>query len=272
VALAIDPFDEDVPETLRREVLDLIERTSHLTWLVTTRFPECVLEDRPDWKDEKWPAHVWMGVQVSNDAEADVRVPKLLEVPARVRFVSCEPLLGSVDLRWVYDPSGYACCGGDESCYGNGSCPLSTWPRDEDCDYAKIDLVIAGGELGANARPTHPDWAREIRDHCNEYGVAFYFRGLGEWQAFYDSYVEDGKDLPSNLGRGGVDERFLNQEGTQSTTNATHVIAVRRVGQVFTGVDLDGVEYREIPVPRPYRPFEPERDAHHEASRQRVRP
>lgn len=92
--------------------------------------------------------HIWLGVSVENQEQADKRIPELLKVPARVRFLSCEPLLGPVDL-------GFA--------------------------LARLHLVIAGGESGPGARPSHPDWLRSLRDQCQAAGVAFHFKQWGEW-------------------------------------------------------------------------------------------
>jgi protein gp37 len=96
-----------------------------------------------------WPLHrVWIGVSVEDQRVADERIPLLLKTPALTRFVSCEPLLGPVDL------SKY---------------------------LSYLDLVIVGGETGPNARPMHPDWTRSLRDQCAAAGVTFHFKQWGEW-------------------------------------------------------------------------------------------
>lgn len=102
--------------------------------------------------------NVWIGVSVEDQQRADERVPDLLASPAAVRFLSCEPLLGPVDLKWS----------------------LYLDPADNDHRTA-IDCVIAGGESGPNARPMHPDWARSLRDQCQVAGVPFFFKQWGEW-------------------------------------------------------------------------------------------
>jgi protein gp37 len=86
-------------------------------------------------------------------------IPLLLETPAAVRFISAEPLLGPIDLH----PLG---C-------GTNALTSSTGPN--------LDWVIAGGESGPHARPMHPDWARSLRDQCQDAGVAFFFKQWGEW-------------------------------------------------------------------------------------------
>ncbi|TLW89217.1 phage Gp37/Gp68 family protein [Saccharomonospora piscinae] len=99
----------------------------------------------PGW--DWWPLrNVWLGVSVEDQKRADLRIPALLDTPAAVRFLSCEPLLGPVDL-----------------------------------DGLSIDWVIAGGESGRDARPMHPDWVRTLRDQCAAAGVPFFFKQWGAW-------------------------------------------------------------------------------------------
>ena len=108
--------------------------------------------------------NVWLGATIVNQKEADRDIPKLLGVPARVRFLSMEPLLGLVDLRLEsrndtarWDSSG------------------------RDLPLRRVDWVIAGGESGPEARPMHPDWARSLRDQCAAAGVPFLFKQWGEY-------------------------------------------------------------------------------------------
>lgn len=97
--------------------------------------------------------NVWLGVSVEDQQRADLRIPHLAQTPAAVRFLSCEPLLGRVDLRseWL-DPL-----------------------------FPAFDWVIVGGESGPGARPMHPEWARTLRDQCIGAGVPFHFKQWGEW-------------------------------------------------------------------------------------------
>jgi protein gp37 len=103
----------------------------------------------------RWPLpNVWLGVSVETQQWADIRIPPLLQTPAAVRFLSCEPLLGPIDL----DP------------WTTGGPP-----------WHGIDWVIAGGESGPHARPMHPAWPRSLRYQCVEAGVPFLFKQWGEW-------------------------------------------------------------------------------------------
>ncbi len=97
--------------------------------------------------------NVHLGVSVENQAAADERIPLLLQTPAVVRFISAEPLLGEVILRWPF---------------------VATDPH--------LDWVIVGGESGPGARPMHPDWARGLRDQCVAAGVPFFFKQWGKWR------------------------------------------------------------------------------------------
>jgi protein gp37 len=150
-------------------------RTDRLTKIVGLNFP---IGTESKLQPIAWPLpNVWLGVSVENQAAADKRIPWLLDTPAAVRFVSCEPLLGPIDFSqlgpgpWpLWGPlSGYCSrhypkirCG----------CPDQT---------PSIDWVIAGGESGPNARPMNPDWARGLRDQCEEAGVPFFFKQWGEY-------------------------------------------------------------------------------------------
>ena len=155
--------------------------------------------------------NVWLGVSVENQEAADERIPDLLAIPAAVRFLSCEPLLGPIDLgRWLKP-------GGAE---GGRS-----W-------------VIAGGESGPGARPMHPDWARGLRDQCTSAGVPFFFKQWGEWLA---GRWQDGQEGQRN------DSREWRHFGTPGEQGAFAV----RVGKKTAGALLDGHEWKEFPDVRP---------------------
>lgn len=132
----------------RRDLFDLIEATTWLNWMILTKRPEHVERLTPTRQGRSGlPGNVWLGTSVEDQAAADERVGVLGRVPARVHFLSMEPLLGPVKLAF---PS-------------------------------VIDWVIVGGESGPDARPMHPDWVRSIRDQCRDAGIAFHFKQWGEW-------------------------------------------------------------------------------------------
>lgn len=107
------------------------------------------------WKHEsETPPNIWIGTSV----EDQKRIPALLRIPAKVRFLSCEPLLG---------PLG----------------EIGEWEEPDQGGRYYIDgihWVICGGESGPNARPMHPDWARSLRDQCKAADVPFFFKQWGE--------------------------------------------------------------------------------------------
>lgn len=132
----------------RDKLWGLIEETPHLDWLLLTKRPGQIKHVYP-WATQ--PRHnVWLGTTAENQRWAVRRIERLLQVDARVRFLSCEPLLSAID--------------------------LGRWLRDEE-----IDWVIAGGESGGEARPTHPNWIRSLRDQCDAHSVAFHFKQWGHW-------------------------------------------------------------------------------------------
>lgn len=102
-----------------------------------------------------WPLpNVWLGVSVEDQKRAGLRIPALIDTPAAVRWLSCEPLLGPIDLDRT-----------DKDALVDGG----------------IDWVVVGGESGPGARPMHPEWARQLRDRCTASSVPFFFKQWGEW-------------------------------------------------------------------------------------------
>lgn len=137
----------------RQRLFDLISVTPHLDWLLLTKRIHLVRKQLP--KGFVFPKNVWLGATVENQAAAGKRIKHLLQfdTPA-VRFLSCEPLLGPLDIREHLHP---------------GS------------SNTKIDWVIAGGESGPGSRPMAPHWANDLRDQCVEAGVPFHFKQWGHW-------------------------------------------------------------------------------------------
>lgn len=147
--------DELIPH--RERLFDLIEQTPHLDWLLLTKRPQNV-ERLARWADE-WPDQVWLGTTVELQHRAEELLPYLERIPAKVRFISAEPLLGALEIdRWL------------------GS---------------TIDWVITGGESGPKARPASPSWFRRLHSQCMEHGVPFHFKQWGDWAP------GDGENLPA---------------------------------------------------------------------------
>ena len=138
----------------RERLWELIQATPMLDWLLLTKRPQEIGGKVP-WTND-WPENIWLGTTVENQKFAGLRLPHLLKHPAKVRFLSCEPLLGPIDLRpWIKPKSKTGLFG--------------------------IDWIIAGGESGPGARPMHPEWARGLRDQAAATKVAFHFKQWGHW-------------------------------------------------------------------------------------------
>lgn len=168
----------DAVTQARKRLGKLILDTPNLTWMLLTKRPQNILPISADmWvrfggPTTPLPDNVWIGVSVENQQAANERIPHLLKVPARVRFLSCEPLLGPVELdEWLP-----ACCErGDRE---GSPCPVCI-EDGRKYEHPGIHWVIVGGESGPNARPMHPDWARSLRDQCQAAGVAFFMKQMG---------------------------------------------------------------------------------------------
>jgi protein gp37 len=227
-------------EAARARLFNLILDTPHLDWLLLTKRPQKikpqlqaiqVLKYDNVW-DHLWPHHfpnVWIGTSVENQATADERIPHLLSVPAKVRFLSMEPLLSSVDLSSLRFGRGYDCTPGPTESYD----PLGNiYEGDEvigiSCEPG-IHWVIVGGESGANARPMHPQWVRSLRDQCNGADVPFFFKQWGE-------------ELPKGQGNHDLDERGLFRRESHVGGQTYY-----RVGKKAAGRLLDGREWNEVP-------------------------
>lgn len=199
--------DNDQLLNWRHDLFYLIRQTPNLDHLLLTKragIARQFFRLHPDWL---FP-NVWLGVSVENQATADERIPHLLEVPAAVRFLSCEPLLGPIDL------SPYLRCRYDHN--NDGDCHIHR----KGCPH--IDGVIVGGESGPKARPTHPDWVRSLRDQCVAAGVPFFFKQWGEWYPAFDATAS---------------KSFVWDDGER----------VFRVGRKAAGRLLDGREWNEFP-------------------------
>jgi protein gp37 len=138
-----DLFHEAVPDEFIVAVFDAMRDADQHIYQVLTKRPGRAAEIAA--KLSPWPGHVWMGTSVENQRWAS-RIDALRQVPAAIRFLSCEPLLGPLTL-----------------------------------DLRGIHWVIVGGESGPKARPMKPEWAENIRDQCAAVDVAFFFK---QWGAF----------------------------------------------------------------------------------------
>jgi protein gp37 len=174
-----DLFHENVNNQWIYDIMEIIAALPKHIFIILTKRPDRELEFFTLTSDQfnNLP-NVWFGVSAENQETAKERIPVLLQIPAIVRFVSCEPLLGEIKLNDIDDPID------PKRMYINAIDKIPrTWQRDPNWvdDSAKLNWVIAGGESGPKARPMHPDWVRSLRDQCLAAQVPFFFKQWGEW-------------------------------------------------------------------------------------------
>lgn len=239
-----DWLDDDVPVEWLLDLLATMHCTPHLDWLMLTKRPQnfrdrldavmdfllgpCSLgiaflgtyisNMRDGWRGITYSApgvgreNYWIGASVEDQARADERIPRLLAIPASVRFLSCEPLLGPVNIHLDWEIGAYE--PGNPSPIRNRRASVIHW-------------VIAGGESGPGARPPNPQWFRDLRDQCRFADVPFLFKQWGEWISV------------SEQAGPGVIHEFPDGR------------CVRRNGKKQTGRLLDGREWDEFPEVKP---------------------
>lgn len=184
--------------------------------------------------EERWPLkNVWQGVSVENQDTADLRIPFLLQTDAHIRVVSYEPAIGPVNFNRINidiptEIEGYR--------YKEVDCLDKYFQRDTPFKGA-INWVIAGGESGHNASPSHPDWFRTVRDQCEAAGVAFFFKQWGEYMPVDKNHAtEDNEIVFTNKGR----------EVIMAEASISQVMA--KVGKKESGNLLDGKQHLNYPL------------------------
>jgi protein gp37 len=164
VASTGDLWHDEVPFSYINRVFDVMERAAWHVFQVLTKRPERMAMWARQ-RSKPIPSNVWGGVSVENQAAADERIPLLVGVGFALKFVSCEPLLGKVDLQLRGRNFG----------------------RGEEF----VNWVICGGESGSDARPMYAGWARYLLHQCEEAGVPFYFKQWGEWCQGNQSQIQN---------------------------------------------------------------------------------
>jgi protein gp37 len=247
-----DLFHEDVPFEFIHKVFVIMKAAYWHTFQILTKRADRMLEyfsaDRPQKLDDASlsmmneriydipsmvcyvqeqgikdfaPKNIWLGVSVEDQKSASERVLALSTVPAKVRFLSCEPLLGPVSLYPYLN--------------------LTVESRTGQPGSA-IDWVIAGGESGHSARPMHPDWVRSLRDQCQSANVPFFFKQWGQW-APHPNPPQEGIYTGAGI--------FLQPNGNwveQGQWWSVKAQAMDKVGKKKAGRLLDGVLHDEFPV------------------------
>ncbi|MDT9719111.1 phage Gp37/Gp68 family protein [Paenibacillus sp. ClWae2A] len=150
-----DMFHKDVPDEFIKAVFNTMNEASWHTFQVLTKRSSRLMELAPQLN---WTDNIWQGVSVENDKVLD-RIDHLRQTPAAIKFLSCEPLLGSID----------------------------------NLNLQGIDWVIVGGESGPKARPMEEEWALSIRDQCVEQETAFFFKQWGGVQKHRHGRILDGR-------------------------------------------------------------------------------
>lgn len=191
-----DLFHKDVPDDVITRLFGVMGTASAHTFQVLTKRPERMSRLVRRWRRESMEPgpNVWLGTSVEDQATADERCQALVGVRG-LRWLSVEPLLGPVNLK-----------------------PYLAWIR----------WVVVGGESGPGARPMHPEWARSIRDQCQEAGVAFFFKQWGAWSA----------PVRRNTAR--------IEDGPGACWIGDHLLL--RVGKKAAGRELDGRTWDEYPA------------------------
>lgn len=262
-----DLFHPDVPFEFVDDVFSVMARSQVHTFQILTKRPERMAEylmtnnlDLGDLCPRKnsrfhklrcreelhgitWPLpNVWLGVSVEDQETADERIPPLLECPAVVRFLSCEPLLDQVSLNHIPHPDPEVRDAYFSALDGEGLSAGGPWTFDVDNEIRSVDWVIAGGESGPGARPSHPDWFRQLRDQCQEAGVPFFFKQHGAWTLCSWDETNTGIDKDGNIFEGN-----LPNDPLAASMVASGFTPVKKVGKTKAGRELDGETWDQFP-------------------------
>lgn len=248
-----DLFHQDVPDEFIAEVFAVMAMSPQHTFQILTKRParmrallasfelvviDAMLRRGADVFAPIPLSNVWLGVSVEDQAAADQRIPQLLETPAAVRFLSCEPLLGPVDLETHL--RNRVTASGIEGVPGIDRFHV---------EPPGIHWVIVGGESGPDARPMHPTWARSLRAQCEPAGVAFFFKQWGEWAPVAGPNRES--DLIACVS--GYSYPLTQPHhhpctpGVPDSGGTPSEAVMRRVGKKAAGRELDGRTWDDMP-------------------------
>ena len=210
-----DIFHESVPFWWLNSVFIAMEENPQHIFQILTKRPDRMGHFLTAEWTAKIPDNVWLGVSCENQKAADERIPFLLQIPAKVRFVSVEPMLEAVDLTdYFTGPNRLVAT-------GNKSMPV------DNIGSLKLDWTICGGESGPGARPLHPDWVRSLRDQCQIADISFHFKQWGEWGQHCYIVLPEKSGVPFHMFDDGL--------------------YVFRIGKKKAGRELDGKIWDEFP-------------------------
>lgn len=210
---------EDHPQVndARLRLFTLIDETPHLDWLLLTKRPENI---RQFWVGEYRP-NVWRMTSVENQEQAERRIPLLLATGdlSPIAGLSCEPLLGAMDISRLLVSKPCFYCGNLDGEAGRCFCGMQT--------PSEIQWVIVGGESGHGARPMSISWVRALQSQCQEADVSFFFKQWGEHTPYYEAVDP-------------VAGKLFMAEYPKGT--------MKRVGKHVAGRLLDGRTWDELPI------------------------
>lgn len=258
-----DLFHEDVPDHLIDRVFSVMAVCPHLTFIVVTKRgrrmrdyclklqqqPERLGAHRGPESQTVRPLHsiplpnVWLLVSAERQAEANERIPFLLETPAARRGVSLEPMLALIDL--VNIGGGIDALRGERFIDHYDDRNTSRRVRTIIGKLPPLDWVITGFENGP--RPGHPDWVRAVRDQCAPTNTAFFHKQNGTWRVVADLDKDDpGGGRAGDIARRDPKGRWLNLAGGHGF-HGERVLRVTPTTKRNAGALLDGVLHREFP-------------------------
>ncbi|MBE0663775.1 MAG: phage Gp37/Gp68 family protein [Bacteroidales bacterium] len=224
-----DLFHENVTDVFIREVLYAIKKCPQHTFQILTKRPQRAVEFLRRNNITILPGNVWFGVSAEDQEQAEFRIPYLLKIPAHIRFISAEPLLGSIDLTSFLNP--------------------------------KLNWIIAGGETGPASRPMHPDWVRSLRNQCQQSNTPFFFKSWGEFKPNFQPFhslqhwVNKAQTwLAGNEWRRDFD-KCIDLTGKHLVRGADFqdaeypVYPMWKTGKKASGNTLDGQTHTEFPSP-----------------------
>jgi len=248
-----DLFHEKVPFDFIDKVFDAIAQASWHTFIVLTKRPERMKAYYQSRVFEKLITNLWVGVSVENQEMANERIMHLLAIPAAVRFLSIEPMLGPIDLYRVHTQNQHG-----DNFYHNVLNGVTNMQGFGNSNFANtINWVIVGGESGKGARPMHPDWVRSIRNQCRNSNVPFFFK---QWGAFapntlpfrdYNHWTQKAQSWLQGWRRDR--DMCIDVKGVHCThgaifSNAKYpVYPMWLLGKDKTGNMLDGLQHLEFP-------------------------
>jgi len=224
-----DLFHHYVPDNFICDIFARMKFAKQHTFLILTKRPEIMRDFFKAWDSKNWPLpNVWLGVTAENQEMADLRIPILLQIPAAIRFVSIEPMLGPIDLSQWFP-------------WDSFRKSLPGWKRNPDYKQG-LHWIICGGESGPKVRPMHPDWVRSIRDQCQTADVPFFFKSWGEWAYNRQPNKNDLLDARKEL-----IVPFHGEVTTGLLKYGDDAAVMRRVGKKIAGDLLDEKQYHEFP-------------------------